>query len=521
MITPPSYWDTLWADPDSVLEVRLTVYFNSSVTVAYTNDDLSSCSLEGSLFKDLSIGNVCSARLRFVIKDASDVFSAFAQNQKITFECRLKNSARTTAYVSQGTYYLDSASVDNSGNVEIVAYDVINRIADYVSQQTSNMAFSSYLSRIRSMAELTSDWSNMYYNSDLSDTVGILHSSSSPATLNYVSVKKESANIPVRKVLETVATLAGGNFALRKNGTMKLFRLDAGPTITSSPTGILVTATNLYKDERPQVITGVDLSSGNGTFASSSGWRISGSITNDVCIAGSVDVAITAANNMHTEERNIRVSNVRVDSAYITPLFEIGDIVSVDIGNGQYYNFMLCDYSVDYVGGCWGYLGVPKSSNSVAVSVEAVWDSTHGWVSNFTPVPFHSTTPTLSFVNKYQFTLKAIPFSGDNTYKRTMARVASGIETLSTTVRYFSTETAQLKTIDITGYLAEKYIPIESSSTYDWEIHDLYYYCNDIPDDAVGARVYSHSIKLKDPNVIASGYIDVTFSASVAGNYHY
>ena len=518
MITPPSNWDTLWADPNSVLEVQLVVNLNNNVSITYTNADLSSCSLDGSLFKDLSIGNVCSARLRFVIKDASDVFSAFTQNQKITFKCRLKNSSTSTAYVTQGIYYLDSASIDNNGNVEIVAYDEIYRIANYVSQLSYNSSVNTFMARLYQMYGLTVDYASLIIAS-LSDTTGIL--SGSQARVDSIAIKSTSKNTPARKVLETVATLAGGNIAITKQNAMKLFRLDAGPTITTTPLGIVVTATNLFKDERPQVITGVDLSTGSGTFASSSGWRIPGAITDEVCISGSVDVAITAANNMHTDEKNIRVSNIRVDSAYITPLFEIGDIVSVDIGGGQYYNFTLCDYSVDYVGGCWGYLGVPKSSSAVAVSIEEVWDSTHGWIGNFVSMDLGSNTwePTLEFVNKYQFRLKNIPFNGTNTYKRTMARVASGIETLDLTVRYYGQ--GGLKTINVTGYLAEPYMPIESSNYHDWEINNVLYYCNELPDDAIGARVAGYPVKLKKPSVIASGYISVTFSASIAGNYHY
>ena len=505
MITPPNNWNTLWANQNSTLEVRLVLAtgVNYSVNLAtFTNDNLASCTLEASLFNGVSIGNVCSARLRFVLKDMAASFGMFEENQRITFTCRLRRNYSYSGYAKQGVYYIQQFTLQENGDIEIIAYDEITKIQDYISQQTANTQLSSYLSRLNSMYKYSFSTGELG-NTELYDTTNIMYQyASSNTKVLGMLVKSTASELGARKVLQTIAALAGGNIAINKSNNLKLYRLDEGASITSEPLGTVVTVSSLYRDDRPTVITGIDLETDGTTYPSSSGWRIHGQSTNKVSADGSRTLAETAYRNFMADKMNVRVSNVRCDGAYITPLIELGDIVSVDLGNGTYYNFTLTDYALTYSGGCWGYIGCPATKDNFAFSLASVWSSTDGWIGTWTlnVTSYLSPTDDVVIPDKYRIVFPVL-WSGNvaSGMYYNMAYV-SIINTISGTITYDSNGvdgTSGRKTATVTGYLSASYYPVErttdSSGRYDLHIHNLTFYSTDIPDNAVGANVITHS----------------------------
>lgn len=502
MITPPSNWNTLWANQNSTLEVRLVLAtgVNYSVNLAtFTNDNLASCTLEASLFNGVSIGNVCSARLRFVLKDMAASFGMFEENQRVTFTCRLKlPNGSTSGYANQGVYYIQQFTLQENGDIEIIAYDEITKMQDYVSQQTSNASFSSYYARMDSMYDITCGMS-FFYNSTLYDTTDIMAVSGNNR-ISGMLVKSTAADIGFRKVLQTISALAGGNVAIDKSNQMRLYRFDEGASITSSPLGTVVTVSSLYKDDRPTTITGIDIETDGTTYPSSSGWRIHGQSTNKISADGSRTLAETAHRNFKANKPNLRVSNVRCDGAFITPLIELGDIVSVDLGNGTYYNFMLTDYALNYSGGCWGYIGCPATKDNFTFSLASVWNSTDGWIGTWTlnVTSYLSSSNDVEIPDKYRIVFpKVYATNGSNYYN---VAYVSIINTISGTITYESNGvdgTSGRQTATVSGYLSASYYPVErevySSSVTNLYVYDLTFYSTNIPDNAVGARVYTHT----------------------------
>ena len=503
MITPPSNWNTLWANQNSTLEVRLVLAtgVNYSVNLAtFTNENLASCTLEASLFNGVSVGNVCSARLRFVLKDMSASFGMFEENQRITFTCRLRRNYSYSGYANQGVYYIQQFTLQENGDIEIIAYDEITKIQDYVSQQTTNVQFGTYLSRLKDMYNYAFSRTDLV-NTALYDTTNIMYQyASSTTTVLGMLVKSTASELGARKVMQTIAALAGGNIAIDKSNNLKLYRLDEGASITSEPLGTVVTVSSLYRDDRPTTLTGIDLETDGTTYPSSSGWRIRGQSTNKVSADGSRTLAETAYRNFKADKLNVRVSNVRCDGAYITPLIELGDIVSVDLGNGTYYNFTLTDYALTYSGGCWGYIGCPATKDNIAFSLASYWDSTDGWIGSWTLISTLSlTSETVQIPDKYRIVFPNISASvrGGSSYN---AAYISNINNISGTITYTSNGvdgTSGTQTATVSGYLSASYYPIErepASSGNPWfHIYDLTFYSTDIPDNAVGARVLTHT----------------------------
>ena len=502
MITPPSNWNTLWANQNSTLEVRLVLATgdNYSVNVAtFTNENLGSCTLEGSLFNGVSIGNVCSARLRFVLKDMSSSFGIFEEDQRVSFSCRLRSGNTYSGYASQGVYYIQQYTLQENGDIEIIAYDELNKMQDYVSQQTSNMSVSSYLARFYNMYGRACGISN-FINASLYDTTGIMYSSGS----TYVSgmlVKSTAAELGFRKVMQTIAALAGGNVAIDKSNKLRLYRLDEGASITSEPLGTVVTVSSLYKDDRPTMITGIDLEADGTTYPSSSGWRIHGQSTNKVSADGSRTLAGTAYKNFKADKLNVRVSNVRCDGAFITPLFELGDIASVDLGNGTYYNFMVTDYALNYSGGCWGYIGCPATKDNFTFSIASVWNSSTGWWdTSWTWSYIASLSASVVIPDKYRIVIPSLSIGSDGGSYYNLAMLTQ-CDTVSGTITYISNGvdgTSGQMTISVTGYLSEIYYPIErienSGSNPRCFIANVVFYCSTIPDNAVGATIVRNTL---------------------------
>lgn len=503
MITPPNNWNTLWANQNSTLEVRLVLAtgVNYSVNLAtFTNENLASCTLEASLFNGVSIGNVCSARLRFVLKDMSASFGVFEENQRVTFTCRLRSGNTYSGYANQGVYYIQQFTLQENGDIEIIAYDELYKMQDYVSQQTGNLSVNSYLSRMSSMYGIAC--STLFFTSTaLYDTTNIMSTSGS-TQISGMLIKSTAADIGFRKVLQTIAALAGGNVAINKSNRMWFYRLDEGASITSEPLGTIVTVSSLYKDDRPTVITGIDLETDGTTYPSSSGWRIHGQSTNKVSADGSRELAATAYRNFMADKLNVRVSNVRCDGAFITPLIELGDIVSVDLGDGTYYNFMLTDYALNYSGGCWGYIGCPATKDNFAFSLASVWNSTDGWIGTWTQNVTSYLHPTndVEIPDKYRIVFPILwsgNVSGGLYYN---VAYVSIINTISGTITYDSNGvdgTSGRKTATVTGYLSASYYPVErtmnDSNRYNLSIRNLTFYSTDIPDNAVGANIITHS----------------------------
>lgn len=509
MINPPAGWDTYWANPDSELRLFINVTLRNNITLQFQNADLESCSVEGSLFGDLSVGNVCSSRLSFVIKSAGSNINAIEPGSQVKLTCQLgpRGSASHTSSVSQGTYYVSEVIPNHNGSAKVVAYDEITKISDYVIPgEPYLIEIGTYLLYVHERYQIAANRSALI-SAVVKDKTGIISDSDS-AIFGNIRIPNYPKTT-TRKMLETAAALAGGNIAIGKNNAIRLYRLDTGDSITTTPEGIVITASSLKKDERSQPITGVNLIEGDTTYPSGSGWRIDARIDDVLEIGASSDLAKTVSNNMHSDidatnyqKVTLRASNVRAEGVYVTPLFELGDRVSVDIGNGKYYNFTASDYKVDYVNGCWGYIGRNKSADAIKYSIENTWSSIYGWEEGWTTAVINTASYSIDILDNNVFRLNPdrIRITSSSAGKN-VVKITGGLNPISVTFQYVSTQDGQTKSASVTAYIINDYYPVESDNGTLSYISNLLFCCSSLPDDAVGASVVGNPITLKSDQV--------------------
>lgn len=506
MVNAPSLWYTYWDDPESVLELQIKVYTPPDVIASgqssmyyiaeFTNKDIAKCTLDGALFDGASVGNVCSSRLNFTLKGVADSVSIFKKGQYVTFKCRLRLGNAVTAWVDQGSYYIQSVSPRENGDVVIGAYDELYVIGDYVSQTSNGMPFANYMTRLYQMYGLIAQRSDLN-NASLYD---------GNVSVSGISIKAGAGEVEARNVLKSVAALAGGNIAINKSNRIGLYRLDEGPTVTDSPAGEVVTVASLFRDDKPTVVTGVNLESDNGSFKSSSGWLVTCKTEDKVIGSGSADLAAAAYRNLKANNLNIRISNVDADGAYITPLIELGDMVSVKLADGRYYNFKLAEYSLNYAGGCWGHIGIPVASDDITQIINSTWDATDGWIKDFTLTYSASALSgkELEIPNKYQFVFPSL-YTGSSTKDVNVAYLTN-VDRVNGTITYMgegSDGNPIEKSFTVnSSKLATSLYPIEKTARdasnpterpY-FFIKNVAYFCPNIPDDAVGAQIVSQNL---------------------------
>lgn len=492
MITTPTNWDTLWNDPESTLEVFLAVQLCDEITVTYSNDRLQQCRLSASVFQDFSLGNACSARLVFTLKDAEYEFSQFIKGQRIDFTCRLAKGSTVTDKVNQGVFYIDSVSKTSNGNVTITAYDVMYQLENATAQQGNlNLSYWTILSKLR----------NMYPEYASTLDVGTMDGYLSDGTLlHFLDVPGTASDLSAREVIASVSGYAGGNTYVGKDNKAHFMRPQKVPRQTSgTPDGIVVTATALDHDERPQPITGVTVNQGN--IKSGTGWRIIANIDEKVANANDYshdyEFARAVVDNMRTDvsttetKKDIKATNVSAQGVYISPLFELCDVVSVDLGNGKYYNFPIYDYNVNYIGGCWGDLNCPRTDQAVEFSIEQVWTSAYGWIENWATVYIRggTYTPSATPTSRNMLVLSALPLVNNSgtihgvRTNNTIVKLGTGFEELTGTFSYYSTNDGLLKQIEVTAYPATQFCPVARWTSDVFAVQNIMYYCETLPDD--------------------------------------
>jgi hypothetical protein len=509
MIEKPTGWDALANDLESMLEIRLHCELTSNVTINYFNRNLNSCSISHSLFYDFSVGNACSQRLQFTIIDAVNDFANFKRGQKITLDIRYSKGSTITSWIQRGIFFIDSATLVDNNNVAIIAYDAIYFTQDYTGQFAaipSDHIFENYLYALRSSmggssrffsytdAMSTDIWDYSVLNSNYVSLYDY-----SNWMLKYVKTTAATADTPGREVLSTVAALSGGNFALDCANKLHLYKLPELPTITTRPTGTVITASSLRYDRTSQAVTAVMA----GDRASSYGWLVNAPINNDYEVTKSIAFGVyqnvfEGRKSSATILKSLYGVNVLASGVYASPLLELGDIVSVDIGNGQYYNFTACEYNFDLIGGFWGSVGINKSDSAIGfyLAEDAEWKDVG--------LDNGKQTPVIHFDSSHSFLMKLILLNSTNV-RNTIAKKSSGASSVSGTVSYIGDD-GTTKSVSITGYLDDAYFPLEHDSSSLEALKNVRFYSNNIPADAIGKDSTSSTITLKDVESSETGF---------------
>ena len=493
MISAPTNWNTLWANPSALLDILITVKLNADISATFDNSDLVSCDMQGALFSDVSIGNACSCSLSIVIKEGEADYYTFQKDQEIKLSCRLRLDSTTTDYVPQGTYYIDSVELKENGDIKIVAYDSIMRTAEYVSQVfgSSSCTFSAYLDRLSTMYDSMFDYSVL-------TAQPAAHQSSYSSTVGNTKINAHDSELaaftPLRDILASVAGYAGGNIALDKSGKAHLFRFDDGPTVTTTPLGEVFTAASLKRSQNKlfnNIRTEYESpsSSVGRVKRDGSGYNVKMYANGKALIQGAYfDYNVLTYNlNLGTTSKQLQSARIQTGGAYISPLVELGDVVSLDIGGGEYLNYILSEYKLSLVGGCWGEINIPMSDNSVNFAYGTTWNSSSGWISGFNNGTTTREAISITFESCNRLTFKHHGWT--QSLATNIIVVLARIYDLSATTLTISTTYLDAdgvsQNLNLTGYISNFIYPVKTISGSDREF-TVDVVTSGIPEIAVG-----------------------------------
>lgn len=116
MLTAPANWDHLWGRIEDE-NVRMEL---KAVIGGLTYDRLISCKAYPAAFDGLAIGQAASAELSLSFVPLGDVPTM----ARIQLSARLTDGSVSTAWVPQGTYYIDHRDGDRElGVLSVTAFD--------------------------------------------------------------------------------------------------------------------------------------------------------------------------------------------------------------------------------------------------------------------------------------------------------------------------------------------------------------------------------------------------------------
>ena len=209
MLTAPANWDRLWSRiEDEAVRMEL-----KAVIGGLTYDRLVSCKAYPAAFDGLAIGQAASAELSLSFVPLGDV----PKMARIHLSVRLTDGSVSTAWVPQGTYYIDHRDGDTElGVLSVTAFD--------------RMLFAEEL--YFSSGTITGPWprSAPAVVQDICTRLGITLDSRSK--IDSALMVTAPVNLTMRDVLRNIAAAHGGNFIITAENKLRLLPLEDLPDLT-------------------------------------------------------------------------------------------------------------------------------------------------------------------------------------------------------------------------------------------------------------------------------------------------
>lgn len=475
MIDAPTNWEEYWASPDVVVELRLVIWLygatgsTAQAKLTRYNSDLKSCTLEASAFPNLSVGNTCSACLSFTLVDALDDYQSLACGQRVDFSVRLKLGSSTTTWINQGVYFIDSFDVSGDVDVAVRAYDALYWVGDGPTSRY-NCNASTFLSNCPAkMTPVTkSDFTGTEIMYGLGQDGTVLTSS----TVGNLWVPAGAAESSFRETLGGIAAMSGGNAVISKLNRLTLLRTDNPPQFSrySFSDVPLITASGLSYEYNPSTFTGLV----KDKVASGNGFHIEAKIPDKfevtrrmLTYAYSNARVITPYYNVNYKAYTTSMAPIELTGALIDPRYELGDVVQVRAvinERSQYVKLPIYHYNVDYIGGCWGTIGVQMDASDVTYSEVTYYpsrfDPVAGWVTTTVDNPTPARVVDVEVLSSNVFTMTLYM---DNVGGGSMPSVGKvgGISHITGEIYYGYTTSSQT-TVPINAYLRDTIAPIAS-----------------------------------------------------------
>ena len=420
MIDAPTNWEEYWASPDVVVELRLVIWLygatgsTAQAKLTRYNSDLKSCTLEASAFPNLSVGNTCSACLSFTLVDALDDYQSLACGQRVDFSVRLKLGSSTTTWINQGVFFIDSFDVSGDVDVSVRAYDALYWVGDGPTSRFDCNA-STFLSNCPTkMSPVTK---TDFTGAEIMYGLGQDGTRLTSSTVGNLWVPAGAADSNFRETLGGIAAMAGGNAVINKLNRLKLLRTDNPPQFSrySFSDVPLITASGLSYEYNPSTFTGLV----KDKVASGNGFHIEAKIPDKfevtrrmLTYAYSNARMITPYYNPNHNDYTTSMAPIELTGALIDPRYELGDVVQVRAvinGRSQYVKLPIYHYNVDYIGGCWGTIGVQMDASDVTYSemtyYPTIFDPATGWTNTIVRNPIPAPAVDVTVISSNVFTM--------------------------------------------------------------------------------------------------------------------
>lgn len=209
MLTAPANWDRLWNRiQDEAVHMEL-----KAVIGGLTYSRLISCKAYPAAFDSLSIGQAAAAELSLSFVPLGPVPKA----AKIQLSARLTDGSVSTAWVPQGTYYIDHR--DRDMELDVLSVTAFDRMIFAEEQYFSS-------------GTITGTWPRSAPSvvSDICTRLGI--SLDSRSQIDSVLMVTAPVNLTMRDVLRNIAAANGGNFIITAENKLRLLPLEDLPDLT-------------------------------------------------------------------------------------------------------------------------------------------------------------------------------------------------------------------------------------------------------------------------------------------------
>lgn len=318
-------------------------------------------------FSGYKAGLACSARIEFTVMDFAQYASMFTSPYSDKIKTSDKRQDQGVKVIPQvyfsgagwfdyGNFYaFEATPVGN--DLKITAYDAVTLMetAAAIKKETNNDTI--WAVRLDGCGtELYIDGErvgNDYYSQSL-------------------TVYSEPTGT-MRNSLAAFALFQGGSFYLKRSECgaesasthySKLYTLrqwDYSPNISQTPAGLICTVAELDKSAG-ETVNGCAMKLGEKLYKDGNGTYFIADVPQWL----GMDDTRASTWNQKVVANSFRISDVIASGVVLHPLYELGDIVSIDLGNGTYYNFVPTFMRVTIDGIISGELSSTLDDSSVA-----------------------------------------------------------------------------------------------------------------------------------------------------------
>ena len=510
MIDAPTNWDALWALEDTVLEIDINVHYyqvnllsshqyygmnapGASLTIDFTNSDLANggVTVEHMSSDNTTVGNANAAQLTFTLVDPGENAEFLRERQQISLYVRLRNGNTTTQWVPQGMFFIDSINVNRDGSVDVTAYDPI------------------YINGERKTTYNTSSTFKAIFNTgNIVGNIGMNSTAINDERISgyEFSLDYRTSKVSYNELCSVAAAYAGADMIVNKHAKLELIDIGNNVSVTDEPLGYVVTAESVYSATTPTTVGGIRVKSGETVYDDWFGSNLS--VDYPELQNPSSEVAATIYSNMLAKNNNrVYICGTEVYGAVITPLLEIGDIVSVLQDDGKYFNFKLHGYRIQYAGYCYGELqGGINERYLESYSYSGSWKRIHA----------SEQSPTVRVIGDRMFSISPIVFDNDVVSPSSppypsIVRLNKGI------LGYFTAtclmKNGNIQTVSMRGYQMDGYFPLYDSITSPQEgIAANSYYVKDVQYASYSSLANIQEVLSAE--LVTSRYGDVNIPAS-------